>query len=71
MTKKERDAQEKQWQFESDCRTLENHAELMTDEKRYKAAQEHLAKKAANLDRVAKLPNLTAMLFGKKTNKNK
>jgi len=61
--------QEKQWQFEGDCHTLERHAELLADEKRYKAAQDHLSKKAANLERVANLPNLTEVLFGKKSKK--
>ena len=64
MTKRE-----KQWQFEDDCRTLESRAVLMSDEKRYAAAQEWLKKKTENLNKIANLPNLTEALFGKKSNK--
>jgi len=41
---------EAQWQLEDDVRAITRYAELIADEKRFNAAQEHIAKQQAAVD---------------------
>ena len=54
-------AQEKRWQHEDDVRTLRNYAHLQSDEARFKAATETLAKETAQVNAVLAMSDIVTM----------